>query len=75
MNLEEFLYPHHHQQGTVAPTLAAFTAELETFAQQVSYTCNLETGGKLSPEHAYARLEQLWQQLTQVKEQLGIGST
>lgn len=72
MILNEFLYPHHLQRNTLEPELLEFAEELETFAQQVGYTCNLETGGKLSPINAYERLERLWEHLKQTKEELGI---
>ena len=35
-------------------------ANLQEFAQKVSYICAFHTGGKLSTEEAYANLEQLW---------------
>ena len=72
MILDEFLYPHHHRHQNIDPMVIAFTEELERFAQQVSYTCNLETGGKLSPRTAYERLETLWEHLKQAKEDLGV---
>lgn len=33
---------------------------LQEFAQKVSYVCAFHTGGKLSTEQAYAKLDQLW---------------
>ncbi len=72
MILNEFIYPHRHQGEQVDSMVKAFDEKLEDFAQQVSYTCNLEIGGKLSPSDAYERLGSLWQQLQAHKEELGI---
>ncbi len=35
-------------------------ANLQEFARKVSYVCAFHTGGKLSTEQAYAKLDQLW---------------
>lgn len=72
MILNEFLYPHRQHESQTDPITRAFDEKLEDFAQQVSYTCNLEVGGKLSPNDAYERLGSLWQQLQAQKEELGI---
>lgn len=68
MQINEFLYPHHAHQGDTAAQ--ALAEKLETFAHQVSYTCNLEIGGKLSPEDTFERLGTLWHQLQQDKDAL-----
>jgi hypothetical protein len=72
MILNEFLYPHRSHTDQADSMARAFDEKLEDFAQQVSYTCNLEVGGKLSPADAYERLGNLWQQLQVYKEELGI---
>lgn len=72
MILDDFLYPHHQNENQADPIARAFDEKLEDFAQQVSYTCNLEVGGKLSPKDAYERLGNLWQKLQAQKEELGI---
>jgi len=69
----QFLYPRSRYYGQVKPENLVFNANLQEFAQQVSYICNLETAGKLSPEEAYQKIYDLWQQLKRAKKQLGIG--
>lgn len=72
-NQSEFLYPRSRYYGKVKPENLVFNANLQEFAQQVSYICNLETAGKLSPEEAYKQIQALWKQLKRTKKQLGIG--
>jgi hypothetical protein len=45
------------------PQHVAFNQALQDFANQVSLTCALETGGKISPSDAMGRLDHLWQTL------------
>ena len=73
MNRSEFLYPRSRYRGQVKPENLVFNANLQEFSQQVSYICNLETNGKLSPEESYQKIETLWQELKQSKRLLGIG--
>ncbi len=68
-----FLYPHHRYYGKVKPENLVFNANLQEFAQQVSFICNLETNGKLSPEESYRKIQVLWTQLKSSLKQLGIG--
>lgn len=75
MNRDEFLYPRSKYYGEVKPEQLGFNANLQEFAQKISYICNLETGGKLSPEEAYNGVKDLWQQLKESKKQLGIGQS
>jgi hypothetical protein len=70
---QDFLYPRSSYRGNVKPENLVFNANLQEFAQKVSYICNLETGGKLPPEDAYQRIKQLWKQLKRSKKELGIG--
>jgi glutathione peroxidase-family protein len=63
MNRTEFLYSYSHYRGEVKPQHLVFNANLQEFAQRVSYIVNLETAGKLSPPDAYEQIEALWQQL------------
>ena len=72
-NQSEFLYPRSRYYGKVKTENLVFNANLQEFAQQVSYICNLETAGKLSPEEAYKQIQALWKQLKRTKKQLGIG--
>jgi hypothetical protein len=69
----EFLYPRSRYYGQVKPENLVFNANLQEFAQRVSYICNLETAGKLPPEESYKQIKQLWKQLKLSKKQLGIG--
>lgn len=71
---EAFLYPHSRYYGQFTPENLAFNANLQEFAQKVSYISALETGGKLAPEQAYEQVERLWQKLKQSKKALGIGA-
>jgi hypothetical protein len=69
----EFLYPRSRYYGKVQPENLVFNANLQEFAQQVSYICNLETSGKISSEEAYQKIRVLWKQLKRTKKQLGVG--
>jgi hypothetical protein len=73
MQTHQFLFLHVRYRGQVKPENLVFNANLQEFSQRVSYICNLETGGKLSPEESYEKIEALWEQLKLSKEQLGIG--
>jgi hypothetical protein len=71
---DRFLYPRSKYYGQFTPELLAFNANLQEFAQKVSYISALETGGKLSPEQAYDQLKYLWKQLKKSKKAMGIGN-
>jgi len=68
-----FLYPHHRYHGEVKPENLAFNANLQEFAQKVSYICNLETNGQIASSEAYEQIKALWGQLQRSKEQLQVG--
>lgn len=68
-----FLFPQSRYHGHFKPEHLVFNANLQEFAQRVTYICALETGGKVPPEEAYAEIKQLWKQLKQSKKELGIG--
>ncbi|MFM2064749.1 MAG: hypothetical protein RLZZ507_4420 [Cyanobacteriota bacterium] len=70
---DDFLYPRGRYYGHVQPENLVFNANLQEFAQRVSYICNLETGGKLPPGEAYEQIKVLWKQLKRSKKQLKIG--
>ncbi|ERN42314.1 hypothetical protein KR51_00010420 [Rubidibacter lacunae KORDI 51-2] len=70
---DQFLYPHASYHGEVKPENLVFNANLQEFAQRVSYTCNLETAGKISPEEAYKQIKRSWKQIKQSRKELGIG--
>jgi hypothetical protein len=68
-----FLYPRARYRGEVKPENFVFHANLQEFAQRVTYISNLETNGKLSPLESFEQIEALWQQLQTSKQQLDIG--
>lgn len=68
-----FLNPRSRYYGQVKPENLVFNANLQEFSQQVNIICNLETGGKISPEDSYKKIKGLWKQLKRSKKQLGIG--
>ena len=72
-NKDDFLYPRSHYYGDFQPENVVFNANLQEFAQKVNYICNLETGGKLSPQEAYEEIKALWNDLKKSKKSLGIG--
>ncbi len=67
---EKFLYPRSKYYGEFTPENLVFDANLQEFAQQISYLCNLENNGKISPRDAYDRIKDLWKQLKQSKKEL-----
>lgn len=69
----KFIYPRNRYHGQFKPENLLFNANLQEFAQRVSYIYNLENSGKLAPEQAYNRIEALWKQLERTKKELGIG--
>ncbi len=68
-----FLYLRNSYHGEVNPKNLVFNANLQEFAQKISYICALETGGKIPPEIAYKRIQSLWKELKQSKKELKIG--
>ncbi|MUL37451.1 DUF7219 family protein [Gloeocapsopsis dulcis] len=73
VNQSDFLYPRSRYYGKVKPENLIFNANLQEFAQRVSYICNLETAGKISPEESYKQIHALWKDLKRTKKQLGVG--
>ncbi len=71
-NKTNFIYPHSTYRGHFTPENLVFNANLQEFAQKVSYICNLETSGKVSPQEAYRRIKNLWQELKDSIQNLGI---
>jgi hypothetical protein len=67
---DSFLHPRSRYYGDFKPENLAFNANLQEFAQRVAYICNLETGGKLTPDEAYLEIRQLWKQLKRSKNEL-----
>ncbi len=71
-NLNNFLYPRYSYHGEFKPEYLVFNANLQEFAQRVSYISNLQTGGKMSPEEAYDQIKILWKNLKRTKKELNI---
>lgn len=69
----QFLYPSDRYHGQFQPEYLLFNANLQEFTQRASYIYNLQNTGKISPQEAFKRIEILWKQLEQSKQQLGIG--
>jgi hypothetical protein len=69
----DFFYPRSRYHGEVKPENLVFNANLQEFAQKVSYICNLETAGKISSNDAYEEIKALWQQLKRSRKELGVG--
>lgn len=72
MDKFEFLNPKHPYRGQVKPEKLIFNANLQEFATQVSYICNLETNGKISSAEAYKKIHSLWRKLKKSKKKLRI---
>jgi len=69
---ENFIFPHSSYRGEFTPENLMFNANLQEFAQKVSYICNLETNGKMMPQTAYKQIKSLWKDLKQSIKNLGI---
>ncbi|MBD2176934.1 hypothetical protein H6F42_08425 [Pseudanabaena sp. FACHB-1998] len=70
MSHTKFMFPQSRYYGTFTPENLMFNANLQEFSHRVSIICALETGGKLSAHEAYSKIEELWQQLNQSKQNL-----
>ncbi len=70
MKLHQYLYPYASYHGVMKPENLVFNANLQEFAQSISYIANLETAGKMSPQEAYEKVRGLWQDLEASYEQL-----
>ncbi|MEH2412201.1 DUF7219 family protein [Nostoc sp.] len=68
-----FLYPRSRYYGKFQPENLVFNANLQEFAQKITYITCLETAGKLSQEEAYQHIRALWKQLKHSKNELDIG--
>ncbi len=69
---DNFLFPRYRYQGDFEPSAVIFDANLQEFAQKVTYLCTLENSGKLSQGQAYREIKNLWKQLRESKRALGI---
>jgi hypothetical protein len=69
-NKDDFLYPRASYHGEFSPQKLAFNANVQEFAQKVSYICALETNGKVPSAEAYKSIKKLWRQLKTSKKEL-----
>jgi len=67
---DDFLHPQSSYWGKPTLPNMTFNANLQEFAQRVSFICNLETGGKVTPDEAYGQIKDLWKQLKSSKKNL-----
>lgn len=75
MDTTNFLLSRSRYRGHVKPENLVFNANLQEFAQRVTYISCLETNGKISPEESCQQIEQLWGDLKRSYEQLAIGKS
>jgi len=68
---EKFLYPQPSFRASSHPERVMFDANLQEFAQRVSYIAGLESGGKMSAEESYQAIQSLWKALATTRNQLG----
>jgi hypothetical protein len=73
MNQDNFLYTRSQYRGPFRPEFLVFNANLQEFSQKANYICALQTNGKISASAAFSQMKQLWNQLEQSKDGLGIG--
>lgn len=69
----DFLMPRRPYRGSVNPENLVFDANLQEFAQRVSFISNLESSGKISPQESYSQIKSLWKELKQSKKMLRVG--
>lgn len=72
-DIHNFLYPRRRYHGNFKPETLVFNANLQEFSQRVTYICNLQTRGKLSPEESYHQIDALWEEVKDSFQTLGIG--
>lgn len=70
--LDDVLLPRSRYYGEFSPQNLTFNANLQEFANRVTYISCLNTGGKLSSEEAYQQIRGLYQQLKQSRQGLGL---
>jgi hypothetical protein len=57
------LESHPESASQAEPRHPLMDLGFEEFAQRVSFACNLETGGKISPQAAYKNIKALYKRL------------
>jgi hypothetical protein len=70
---DDFLYPRSRYYGEFTPENLVFNANLQEFAQKVSYLCAMETGGKITADQAYKEIKTMYRELKKTRKSLGIG--
>ncbi len=70
MNKHEFLCPKSSYYGKKTPENIAFHEKLQEFSHKINYISGFQTAGKISARLAYLRVEELWKELKQTKQQL-----
>lgn len=70
MELNDFLTPRYPYRGSDQPENMLFNANLQEFAQQVSYIAALQTNGKMSTLESYKKIKQQWKRLKKTHKQL-----
>ncbi|TAF20762.1 MAG: hypothetical protein EAZ76_01150 [Nostocales cyanobacterium] len=68
----DFLYPRYPYHGQLKAEYLVFNGHLQEFSQRVNYICNLQSGGKISPEEAYRQIHLLWKQLKRSKKAIPV---
>ena len=68
----KFLYPQTPYRGEFTPENLLLNANLQEFAQKISYICNLESNGKISSQDAYLQIKDLWKKLHKSAKNLGL---
>ena len=72
MDETRFLYPRASYHGDLKLENLVFNANLQEFAQRVTFLSCLETSGKISPLEAYEQINALWEKIQQSRHELGI---
>jgi hypothetical protein len=75
MKASDFLLSRSRYRGQMKPENLVFNANLQEFAQRVTYISCLETNGKISPEESFESIKALWKELKSSRKQLGIGKS
>ncbi|MDJ0692639.1 MAG: hypothetical protein QNJ41_29680 [Xenococcaceae cyanobacterium MO_188.B32] len=65
-----FVYNIGKYYGEFTPGNLVFNANLQEFAQQVSYLCTLAANGEMTVQDVYQEIEKSWQQLKLSKKEL-----
>lgn len=71
----DYSYPRSRYYGETQPENLIFHAKLQEFARRVANICCIETNENISLVEAYEKLQDLWEELQQTKQQLKIGES